>query len=207
MSEGQSVFTLNYSISSHKFIASTADAKPAVYDRNGNLIVRFIKGDPYVLDNSKTPGHTNTVTATCWHPTDDSFVLSSALDGTCRIWDMDGKRSFNELQSHQVIRAKNKKGLKVGITSASYSTSGNQIVLGCNDGGLLFYDTRNKYVSFLFITRFSRAISSNFTAHSDAISHIQYHPSGQLFTTRGKDDLICLWDVKNLSVELSFVFH
>lgn len=172
-----------------------------MYDKNGNLLVRFIKGDPYVLDNSKTPGHTNTVTATCWHPKQDSFALSASLDGTCRIWDLDGKRSFNELQSHQVIRAKNKKGLKVGITSASYSTSGNQIVLGCNDGGLLLYDNRNKFnFSLHFIFRFSRAISTNFTVHTDAITHIQFHPSGQLFTTRGKDDLVCLWDVRNLNV-------
>lgn len=135
---------MNYNITSDKFIASTADAKPVVYDKNGNKIVRFIKGDPYVLDNSKTPGHTNTVTATCWHPTNESLVLSTSLDGTCRIWDLFGRRSFDELQSLQVIRAKNKKGLKIGITSGSYNTTGNQIMLGCSDGGLLLYDTRNK---------------------------------------------------------------
>ena len=111
-----------------------------------NPDVRFIKGDPYVLDNSKTPGHTNTVTATSWHPTQDNMVLSASLDGTCRIWDLNGKRSFDELQSLQVIRAKNKKGIKVGITSASYNTTGNQIFLGCNEGGLLIYDIRNKYI-------------------------------------------------------------
>ena len=150
VAEGQSVFSLNYNTTSDKFIASTADAKPVVYDKNGNKIVRFIKGDPYVLDNSKTPGHTNTVTATSWHPTKDDLVLSASLDGTCRIWDLNGKRSFDELQSLQVIRAKNKKGIKVGITSASYNTTGNQIFLGCNEGGLLIYDIRNKYIeSFL----------------------------------------------------------
>lgn len=144
VAEGQSVFSLNYNITSDKFIASTADAKPVVYDKNGNKIVRFIKGDPYVLDNSKTPGHTNTVTATSWHPKQDDMVISASLDGTCRIWDLNGKRSFDELQSLQVIRAKNKKGLKVGITSGSYDTTGNQIFLGCNEGGLLIYDIRNK---------------------------------------------------------------
>lgn len=52
------------------------------------------------------------------------------------------------------------------------------------------------------ISRFSRAISSNFTTHSDQIIHIQSHQSGQLFTTRGKDDIVCIWDIRNLNVLL-----
>lgn len=57
------------------------------------------------------------------------------------------------------------------------------------------------------ISRFSRAISSNFTTHSDQIIHIQSHKSGQLFTTRGKDDIVCIWDIRNLNVVLYSVYY
>ena len=42
VAEGQSVFSLNYNTTSDKFIASTADAKPVVYDKNGNKITNFV---------------------------------------------------------------------------------------------------------------------------------------------------------------------
>ena len=149
VAEGQSVFCLNFSPDSHKFIASTADAKPVVYDKNGNKIIRFIKGNPYVLDNSKTPGHTNAVRAACFHPNKPDFAMSASLDGTCRIWDLNGHTSFDELESLEVLRAKSKRGLRIGITSACYNIQGTQILVGCIDGGLLVFDERNRYLALL----------------------------------------------------------
>lgn len=201
VAEGQSVFCLNYSPAGDQFIASTADAKPVIYDKNGNKNAVFIKGNPYVLDNSKTPGHTNTVYAACWHPTDLNKTMTASLDGTCRIWDLNGKKSFNELESLQAIRAKNKRGLKVGITSACFNLNGNQIVLGCVEGGVEIFDTRNRWPLHRWMTRsFSRSILNNFTSHTQPIIDVHYHSSGQVFTTRGRDNVVCLWDSRNIAV-------
>ena len=142
---------LDYNCNSSRFVAACSNPQPIVYDRNGNKIIVFIKGDPYVLDNSKTPGHTNTITATHWHPNIDNNLITSSLDGTCRIWDLNGETSFNELKSIQVIRAKSKKGLREGICSAMYNPTGNQIVIGCNEGGVQLFDARNKFFLFSFV--------------------------------------------------------
>ncbi len=201
VAEGQSVFCLNYSPSGNQFIASTADAKPVVFDKNGNKTCVFIKGNPYVLDNSRTPGHTNTVYAACWHPTDADKTMTASLDGTCRIWDLNGKKSFNELESLQAIRAKSKRGLKVGITSACFNLTGNQIVLGCVEGGVEIFDSRNRLPPLSALTRrFSRSVLTNFTAHTEPIIDVRYHASGQVFTTRGRDNVVCLWDSRNITV-------
>ena len=48
------MYCVNYSTCSDQIIVSTADAKPVVFDKNGNQVRKFIKGNPYVLDNSKT---------------------------------------------------------------------------------------------------------------------------------------------------------
>lgn len=184
---------MSYSPASDQFVASTSDAKPIVYDKNGNKKVVFIKGNPYVLDNTKTPGHTNTVRAVQWHPTKPDTVMSASLDGTCRIWDLNGTLSFNELESDRVFQVKNKRGLRTSITSGIYNQDGNQILLGCIEGGIVVYDERN---------RLSRAVSSNFTTHSSQVVDLRLHPSGQVFTSRAMDSTVCLWDLRNIKVGL-----
>ena len=118
-----------------------------------------------------------------------------------RIWDLNGKKSFNELESLQAIRAKSKRGLKVGITSACFNLTGNQIVLGCVEGGVEIFDSRNRLPPLSALTRrFSRSVLTNFTAHTEPIIDVRYHASGQVFTTRGRDNVVCLWDSRNITV-------
>lgn len=48
--------------------------------------------------------------------------------------------------------------------------------------------------------RWARATTTNYTTHTDAVIDIRYHPSGQLITTRGRDNVVCLWDSRNMKV-------
>lgn len=204
VAQGQAVYCVNYSCCSDQIIATTADAKPIVFDKNGNRVRIFIKGNPYLMDKSKTVGHTNSVYAACWHPHRNDTVMTASLDGTCRIWDMNGETSFDELQSRDVISAKDKGNRNIGIQSACYNLDGKGIALGCVDGGVLLFDERNLYVFFMDCSNCSfyrrRRSAANFDGHSDAVVDIRYHPTGQLFTTRGRDDVVCLWDVRNMKV-------
>ena len=182
--------------------------KPVVYDKNGNQVRKFIKGNPYVLDNSKTPGHTNTVYAACWHPTRNDICMTASLDGTCRIWDMNGHTSFEELESAEVMRAKSKRGLRIGITSGCYNIAGTGVALGCVDGGLLLFDERTRWVCAMeVIGRWSRATTTNYTTHTEAIIDVRYHPSGQLLVTRGRDQQICIWDTRSMTVLFLLFYH
>ena len=208
VAQGQSVYCVNYSACNDQIIVATADAKPVVYDKNGNQVRKFIKGNPYVLDNSKTPGHTNTVYAACWHPTRNDICMTASLDGTCRIWDMNGHTSFEELESAEVMRAKSKRGLRIGITSGCYNIAGTGVALGCVDGGLLLFDERTRWVCAMeVIGRWSRATTTNYTTHTEAIIDVRYHPSGQLLVTRGRDQQICIWDTRSMTVLFLLFYH
>ena len=50
------------------------------------------------------------------------------------------------------------------------------------------------------IARWSRATTTNYTTHTDAIIDVRYHPSGQLLVTRGRDQQICIWDTRSMTV-------
>ena len=119
--------------------------------------------------------------------------MTASLDGTCRIWDLNGTCSFNELESLRVFQVKNKRGLRTSITSGVYNLDGNQIILGCTEGGVVVYDERN---------RLSRPVATNFATHSDQVVDLRLHPSGQVFTSRGLDSVVCLWDIRNVKVAI-----
>ena len=53
------------------FIGSSTSAQPRVYDRDGEVVVKFWKGDTYINDMSNTEGHVALVTGASWHPVDE----------------------------------------------------------------------------------------------------------------------------------------
>ena len=54
---------------------------------------------------SKTTGHLSSVTSVDWHPHDKSICLTSSLDGSARLWNVDrGKTQFIMLTSDKVFQ-------------------------------------------------------------------------------------------------------
>ena len=83
------------------------------------LFLRFqVKGDMYVLDQSRNKGHTARINAGCWHPKIKEEFMTCADDGTMRLWLMENQGK----KSKSVIKTKNRKsGLKCHPTSCTYS--------------------------------------------------------------------------------------
>lgn len=46
---------------------------------------------------AKTKGHVTRVTGGDWHPTKRNEMLTCSVDGTVRLWDLNGKKSFDNL--------------------------------------------------------------------------------------------------------------
>jgi WD40 repeat protein len=65
-----------------------------VFDRDGIPILTCVKGDPYIADMSNTKGHTMSLTAAQWHPSERDLVMTASYDGTVRLWDLNGARNF-----------------------------------------------------------------------------------------------------------------
>ena len=85
-----------HSTSGDRFIVATGSAQPKIYDRDGNEIIKFVKGDMYLRDLSNTKGHTMEVTDCAWHPNQKDTVLTSSLDGSLRLWDLLGEAAFGK---------------------------------------------------------------------------------------------------------------
>jgi WD repeat-containing protein 70 len=80
-----------------RFLCATGSSQPRVFDRDGLFLLQFVKGDMYLHDMARTKGHVNCVTAAQWHPTEKQTVMTASLDGTVRLWDLEGPRSFDRL--------------------------------------------------------------------------------------------------------------
>ena len=83
-----------------------------------SFIFLQVKGDMYVLDQSRNKGHTARINAGCWHPKIKEEFMTCADDGTMRLWLMENEGR----KSKSVIKTKNRKsGLKCHPTSCTYS--------------------------------------------------------------------------------------
>jgi len=89
--DGQPIISLSHSPSGDKFVVGTASPQPKIFDRDGKEILKFVMGDKYLWDATKTKGHTNAVTCVQWHPDEKNLIITSSKDGTIRVWDILGE--------------------------------------------------------------------------------------------------------------------
>ena len=132
--ESHAINDLKYSASGDKILVCGNLAQYKVLGRDGDelfesvsdysyyttqLFLRFqVKGDMYVLDQSRNKGHTARINAGCWHPKIKEEFMTCADDGTMRLWLMENQGK----KSKSVIKTKNRKsGLKCHPTSCTYS--------------------------------------------------------------------------------------
>ena len=85
----------------------------------------------YLRDLAMTKGHTSMVTDGQWHPLEKNWFITSSLDTTVRIWDTSSELYGldRSLKNTYLIKFKDKRGRKLGVTTCRYSTDG-KIVVG-----------------------------------------------------------------------------
>ena len=193
--EGHPVVDVCHSNTGDRMAVATASAQPKIFDREGREIVQFIKGDPYVTDMARTVGHTAAVTSISWHPLESHLVLTSSLDGSARLWDLNGKTQFKKLVCHRVYRAKNSRGQRTAVTTAVFHPGGRQMALGTVDGSVQIWDCAAKGVR-------NRPEGAVFDAHGmgRAVTSLVYNVDGTRVASRcAADDTVKVWDTKRLS--------
>ncbi|KAF0683135.1 Aste57867_24823 [Aphanomyces stellatus] len=190
--EGHPIVALSYSPTGDRLLAVTGSSQPSVLSREGVKELQFVKGDMYVMDMVHTKGHTHSCTGGAWHPVQKQSMATSSLDGTIRLWKLDGTRAFDKLQNDQVIKLKSKQGKRVEATTCSYNHDGS-LVFGATTDGLVYgYDLRRQATTpSVKIDRAHAAGSADL-----GISSIRF-ANDKIFGTRScSDDCLKLWDVR-----------
>uniref|UniRef100_A0A7S4HVB9 FHA domain-containing protein n=1 Tax=Odontella aurita TaxID=265563 RepID=A0A7S4HVB9_9STRA len=192
--EGHPIVAFRHSNTGDRMIVGTTSAQPKVMDRDGREIVQFNKGDPYVNDQSRTTGHTAAITGVDWHPLERDVVLTSSLDGSARLWDLNGKMQFSKLLCDRVVRAKNARGQRTGVTCTVFHPGGREIALGTSDGSVQIWSCAGT-----IRTRPDRAV---FDAHGPgrAVTSLVYSADGTRLASRSiGDDAAAVWDARKLT--------
>eukprot|EP00903_Cladosiphon_okamuranus_P014177 g13174.t1 len=187
--EGNVVVSISYSGTGHAFLACTAGSQPKVYDRDGNQLAHFVRGDPYLKNMASTKGHVTRVTGGDWHPTKRNEMLTCSVDGTVRIWNLTGKLAFDNLINQSVIKLRSARALKLGCTAAVYHQEGRRIAAGGEDGSLHLIDLNRPHVKHDVVR----------DAHTGCgLTSISFNGDGHLVATRAMDDTVKLWDIRKL---------
>ncbi|KAF8624880.1 hypothetical protein AX15_005749 [Amanita polypyramis BW_CC] len=176
---------LKWSNDGQEFLCISGNLQPKLYDRDGEEIATFIKGDPYIRDMKHTNGHVSEVTSCAWHPKDPKLFITSSADSTIRIWDKGNKR-----KQKTVIVVKSKdRGARTKIVACTYSPDGNIIGGSCLDGALHLWNTNTNFV------RPNLSIENAHVKGTEAGSMV-FSIDGRTILTRGGDDTVKLWDIR-----------
>jgi len=178
---------LEYSTTGDKILVVAANSSPKVLDRDGGELMECIKGDQYVLDQSRNKGHTAQVNSGTWHPKIKDEFMTCASDATMRLW-MVEKRGR---ESRVVIKCKNRKsGLKANPTSCTYSRDGLLVCGACVDGSIQMWDHRKNFVNVALQVPDAHQFGFEITG-------VQFGYDNRLLATRSNDETLKLWDIRS----------
>ena len=189
--DGAPVVAVSFSVTGDRLLVATGAAQARVYDRDGVFVLQTVKGDPYIADMANTKGHTLPLTAAQWHPQEKDTVMTASLDGTVRLWDLNGPRNFTDhLQCKRVIKARSQRNTAVPVTCAQLSPAGDWVAAGAQDGSVQCFSLRKTswYKPDVLIR----------PAHEpDAkVTAVAWAPDGKTLASRGTDGTIKLWDTR-----------
>jgi WD repeat-containing protein 70 len=193
--DGHSIVKAVYSNTGDKILVGTTSAQPMLLDRDGNQIIEFNKGDMYVTDMTKTDGHIAQITAVDWHPLDRNLCITSSLDGSVRIWNVEkNKTKFEKLCSgKEVYRIKCAMGKRTMVTALAFAPGGREFACGTSCGSIQIWST---------LKVGSRPERVVYDAHGsgNAIHSLIYNVDGTKLASRSKDDaFVHIWQSRQIS--------
>uniref|UniRef100_A0A6B2L0E3 Uncharacterized protein n=1 Tax=Arcella intermedia TaxID=1963864 RepID=A0A6B2L0E3_9EUKA len=180
------IHTLVYSKTGDKFIMAGSSPQARVYDRDGHLLVEFVKGYPYITDMSSTKGHVSRVTCCLWHPTNKEQILTGSQDSSIRIWDINHHKGHR-----QIIKLRNAQGAaKAPVMACTMTSDGKQIVAASQDGSIQVFPAGGPF------TRPRYRISAHENGSETAA--LVFKSDNVTLLSRGADDTLKIWDMRKL---------
>ncbi len=189
--DGHQIVAVSFSNTGDRLLVATGSSQARVYDRDGLPQLVMVKGDPYIADMANTKGHTMALTAAQWHPQEKDLVMTSSLDGTVRLWDLNGPRTFtDQLTCKRVIKARSQRSTAVPVTCAQLSPTGDWVAAGAQDGSVqCFLLRKTSWFKPDVLIRPAHGPDAKVTA-------VAWAPDGKTLASRGTDGQIKLWDTR-----------
>ncbi|KAK2177011.1 hypothetical protein NP493_624g01057 [Ridgeia piscesae] len=181
---------LEYSPTGDMILVVAGNAQAKIIDRDGFEVMECIKGDQYIHDMANTKGHTAMLNAGCWHPKEREEFITCSNDCTVRVWNVKKPKKHKSL-----VRTKSKQGHKTVVSTCTYSRDGHYVTMACQDGSIQMWDRRKLFVNPAMMNR---------TAHMNGTdtSCLCYSYDGRTLASRGGDDTLKLWDLRQFKSPL-----
>jgi WD40 repeat protein len=186
----------------NQILVITAQPQAKIFSRDGEQLIEFIKGDPYLRDMHNTKGHISEITCGAWHPTNRDIFVTGGTDSTVRIWNTNDRREQKHVIVHR-SRAAGSAG-RTRITAIAWGVQaqgGNSLLIAASlDGSLVMWIGEGPY---------HRPAGEIRDAHEPNTwtGGLDISADGRLVVTRGGDDTIKLWDTRNFKAPMATVSH
>lgn len=180
--------SLKFSKCSQWLLCATSSNTPVLMDRNGSKVRTYAEGDQYLRDLKHTSGHVSALTSCAWNPVSSDHFMTSAADGTVRIWNI----GYRQRQDHViVVRSKKPTGGRSAVTHARYNNDASLIITGSEDGSLKLYPAKGprNFASSEIVEAHSKG--------SEITSLAIDRSTGHLVSSRATDGTLKLWDTRN----------
>ncbi|XP_059500990.1 WD repeat-containing protein 70 isoform X5 [Stegostoma tigrinum] len=153
-------------------------------DEDENPLKRIPDSHEITLTHGKKTGHTAMLNSGVWHPKIKEEFVTCSNDGTVRTWDMN-----TEKKHKSIFKPRSVQGKRVIPTTCVYSRDGKLIAAACQDGSIQIWD-RNLNVHTKFHNRQAHVPGSD-------TSCLSFSYDGNTLASRGGDDTIKSWDMRN----------
>ncbi|XP_054719692.1 WD repeat-containing protein 70-like [Uloborus diversus] len=183
--EAHQIKNLEYSVTGDTILIVAGNSQAKILDRDGFELLECPKGDQYITDTAKTKGHSAMLNDGCWHPRVKEEFLTCSNDGSLRIWHMDEKA-----KQVNVIKPRQQGGLRALPISCRYSRDGLLVAAACQDGSIQMWDHRKHFVNTALLVR-------NAHDRGTDISSLAFSYDNNYICSRGCDDTLKLWDLRN----------
>jgi hypothetical protein len=151
---------LSFGPKSHQILATGGkDAKVNVW-RAGDAV------NIWTLGQNKTP-----VECLCFDA-EEQYVVSGAMNGSIKVFDLNEGRLARNLSGHQV-----------NACSIQYHPYGEFIVSGSSDCSMKVWDVRNK------------SCIQTYSGHKKGVTCVRFSPDGRWIASSGKDNQLLIWDL------------
>lgn len=182
---------LQYSSTGDMILVVAGNAQAKVLDRDGFEKFECKRGDQYLTDMAQTKGHVAMLNTGCFNPKVKAEFMTCSNDGTVRLWDVNDAGS----KQRHVLKPKSSQGRRCIPTACTYSPDGRWVAAACQDGSIQIWDHNRSFVNIAMTLRTAHANGSD-------TSSMCFSYDGKVLASRGGDDTLKLWDIRNFKKPL-----